>query len=455
MAARTGAAGRLDERLAAIAGTEGRELSGLAVVAVEDDRTVYEGYFGHRYIDPEDGSRSLPVDGRTKFRIASMSKPVVGIGAMLLVERGLLDLDADLSDYLGFALRNPSYPEDRITCAMLLGHVSSIRDADRYNLPLPLGLRELLLPGGAFYEDGAHFAAPPPGADLRLGPRPGRHYRYSNLNYGILGTVIERIAGRRFDLYMRDEVLRPLGLEAGFNLLHLGEEGVRHLAALYRKADPDDEDDTSWDPKGPWKAQFDDHRGRLPAIAWRSSPGLGPEALDGYEIGTNGTLFSPQGGLRVSAPGLAKVMRLFMNGGEVDGTRLLSRGSVETMTTARWRYDPDAPNGDLDGAPLGETGLGLMREATFIGGADETGGGGGGGRADVAGPRYLWGHHGDAYGLLGSMLFDAGRRRGLVYVIGGTAVPPAQAKGASMSHNVWEEGIQRAVSEELWEGRGA
>ncbi|MDP3176342.1 MAG: serine hydrolase, partial [Spirochaetaceae bacterium] len=286
------------------------------------------------------------------------------------------------------------------------------------------------------------------GLGARRDLRPGRHFRYSNLNYGILGTAMERITGKRFDLYMRDEVLRPLGLEAGFNLRHLGEEGVRHLAALYRKADPDDEDDSSWDPKGPWKAQFDDHRGRLPEIAWRSSPGLGPEALDDYEIGTNGTLFSPQGGLRVSAPGLAKIMRLFMNGGEVDGTRLLSRGSVERMTTARWRYDPSAPNGDLDGAPLGETGLALMREATFLGGPA-------GGAAGGGGTRYLWGHHGDAYGLLGSMLFDAERRRGLVYVIGGTAVPPGLTKVATASHNVWEEGIQRAIFEELWEGRGA
>ncbi len=211
-------------------------------------------------------------------------------------------------------------------------------------------------------------------------------------------------------------------------------------------------------PEGPWAAQVDDCRGRRPALPFRALPGVGPEALDRYAIGSNGSIFSPQGGLRISARDLAKILRLFTNGGEVDGVRLLSKESVARMTTRRWAYDPALRNGELYSGLTRETGLGLARTTAA---RDEQGGDR---LLESGGPR-LWGHHADAYGLLGGLLFDPEEGYGFVYLIGGTARAPEGRRGRFSSWFEWEEEIQAAILEEsgrgepyrtgLWRWRGA
>ncbi|MBU1081149.1 MAG: beta-lactamase family protein, partial [Spirochaetes bacterium] len=208
----------LYDRLDRIAAIPGAELSGLSFVAMEEGRPTIERYLGRRRIVEGEPSLDLPVTADTRFRVASISKPFVGVACMLLVEEGLLDLDADVSAYLGWPLRNPAFPELPITPGMLLSHVSSLRDVERYTLPLARSLREFFEPGGEAWEGGAHFAghagdaghAGHAGADPRLAP--GRFYEYCNLGFGVMGTVIERLSGRRFDLFMRERVLAPLGV---------------------------------------------------------------------------------------------------------------------------------------------------------------------------------------------------------------------------------------------------
>ncbi len=426
---------RLSSDLGLIAGgegtaREGTELSGLAVLAIRDAQIVYDAYFGRRYIDEKDPSKDLLVDGDTKFRLASISKVVVGIGAMILVERGLLELDRDLGDYLGFPLRNPHYPKEIITAAMLMSHTSSIRDIEDYNLPLGLRLEEFFLPGASRYSGGGHFAAALCGRDAG----PGRFYCYCNLNYGVLATAMERISGERFDRYMREKVLKPLGMDASFNVLDLSDQGFADLATLYRKAGADE----VWRPSGPWIPQVDDYRGLRPASPCRLSPGLGPEALNDYEIGTNGTLFSPQGGLRCSARDLSRIMLLFMGKGELEGTRLLMPESIAAMMSRRWTWDPATRNGELEDGGMRETGLALAHGTDW----SEAGSGD---RPTEAGGHRLWGHHGDAYGLLGGFYFESERGYGYIYLLGGSGVDPATRKGRYSSYTTWEEEIQTAL----------
>lgn len=431
----------LDRRARAVIAKPGAEISGLSLVVVREGVVAFEGCYGRRRIDAADPANDLPVDSLTKFRIASMSKPVAGVGAMILAERGLLDLDADLSGYLGFELRNPHWPGAPISASMLLSHVSTLRDADVYNIPLGGALSDMLSPEGPLYEGGLHFASPAEGPSSG----PGDRYCYCNLNYGVLATAMEAVTGKRFDLLMRELVFGPLGLDASHNVLSLSDEGFAHLATLYRKS-PDDGADSSenWDPAGPWIPQFDDHRGKRPASPCRLAPGVAPGALADYRPGTNGTLFSPQGGLRISARDYAVIMRLLMGGGQVDGKRLLSPEGVGRMMNVRWKYDAARANGSL-GHGLGlETGLALMR-GTDTQGVDRLLPGGGG-------PR-MWGHHADAYGLLGGTLFDPGTGFGFVYIIGGTAFPPENLRGRYSSFFLWEEELHAAILEELGDGR--
>jgi len=74
---------------------------------------------------------------------------------MQLCEQGKLDLDADVSEYLGFNLRNPNYPNKPITVRMLAAHTSSLRDGKIYSILPEVSVQEFFKPNGKFYESGA------------------------------------------------------------------------------------------------------------------------------------------------------------------------------------------------------------------------------------------------------------------------------------------------------------
>src|SRR6476646_2805884 len=116
-------------------------------------------------------------------RVASVSKTVVALGVLRLIEAGSLDLDRNVSDYLGWPLRNPAFPDTPITLRLLLSHRSSLSDNADYAIPLGKTLRETVTDPKAW--DSAH----PPGA----------WFHYTNLNFPVVASVMERVTGERFD----------------------------------------------------------------------------------------------------------------------------------------------------------------------------------------------------------------------------------------------------------------
>jgi CubicO group peptidase (beta-lactamase class C family) len=281
-AARPAYAAALDAELSAIVEDPAQPLAGLSVLAVRGGEVVYEGQFGRRYIDPADSSKDKPVTRETLYRIASISKLVTTLGVMRLVESGALDLDADVSRYLGWRLRNPHFPEVAITLRMLLSHTSSLRDdAGYYGWPPGSNIRDFLVPGGTLYGEGKMWS---PRA------KPGEWFSYANLPWGVVGTVMEKASGERYDRLMRRLVIEPLGLSGGFEPADFSPKQLDNLATLYRKRDGP-EDREVWNPREPWVAQVDDFHAKAPVH--RAPPG--------YEVGSNGILFGPQGNLRASA----------------------------------------------------------------------------------------------------------------------------------------------------------
>lgn len=195
-------------------------LASLSVIAIKQGKVVYENQFGRRYIHPEDAAQDMLANDQTLYRMASVSKMVAAVGAMILVEQGKLDLDADISRYLGFQIRNPHFPTAPITTRMLLSHTSSLRDDAGYNFPIKVNLKSFLVPGGAHYGDGSQWDK----ASQESSHAPGHFFRYVNLNWGILGSVMEAVSGQRFDHFMRDQLLRPLGMAGGYNPEELSVE---------------------------------------------------------------------------------------------------------------------------------------------------------------------------------------------------------------------------------------
>ena len=120
-------------------------------------------------------------------RVASVSKLVVALGVMRLVEQGRLDLDRDVSDYLGWSLRNPAFPDRPITLRLLLSHRSSLRDGVDYAIPLGTDLRSVVGAPAAF--DAEH--------------PPGTYFRYTNLNFPVIATNISDFWRRWFRLHCK------------------------------------------------------------------------------------------------------------------------------------------------------------------------------------------------------------------------------------------------------------
>ncbi len=414
----------LDAELSAIAGDG---LASLSVLAVRDAKIVYQRQFGRRYIDANDPSRDQPATGATLYRIASVSKLVTTLGAMKLVEEGRLALDADIGDYLGYPVRNPHFPAVPITLRMLLTHTSSLRDDAGYYRWGDAGMKDFLTPGGSAYGSGAMWSREAP---------PGAYFSYANLPWGVIGTIMEKASGERFDRLMKRLILDPLGLEGGYNTAEIRADRLANTATLYRKATAGDTQ--VWDPRGPWIAQVDDYSAQAPVPAARAD----------YVIGSNGALFGPQGGLRASAADLGRVMLMLMNSGEIDGRRILEKKTVDEMLARQWPREGQG----------GESGYGSHK------GRFNAWGLGNQQFVDISGPDFgdrlvqgggftAIGHLGDAYGLFATFAFDRASKNGFIFLVGGTAFDPESERGAYSAASRFEERIATALYRRAVQGK--
>ncbi|WP_295159451.1 serine hydrolase [Selenomonas sp. AE3005] len=201
------------------------------MIAFKDGKEVYSSFHGSAIIDSQNPQNSRPFTRNSRFRVASVSKMFTVFTIMQLTEQGKLDLDTDVSKYLGFQLRNPNYLDIPITARMLASHQSSLRDGKIYSIPPEMGLQEFFRKDGKFYEDGAHFAP--------QGKAPGKYFSYSNLNYGILGTIIEKVTGERFDKYQKNHILKQLDIKGDYLPSNFSKKEFAKLGAVYQKKDAD------------------------------------------------------------------------------------------------------------------------------------------------------------------------------------------------------------------------
>jgi CubicO group peptidase (beta-lactamase class C family) len=339
----------------------------VAAVRVAFDRKGEISVLANGLADRATGRRVTADD---PVRVASISKLVVAIGVMRLVEQGKLDLDADVTTYLGRPLRNPAFPGSPITLRHLLAHTSGLTDTVDYVLPLDADMAEVLADPKAW--DAQHA--------------PGSYFRYANFNTPVVAAVMEKATGERFDLLMKRLVLDPLGLEACFNWAACAPATSARAVVQYRERTP-----TRDEP-----AMI----AACPVTPARD----GSCDLTRWQAGKNGAIFSPQGGLRISARGLATIGRMLLNDGAFGGGRLLTPASVRTLLTPLWTFD--GGNGDHQGGFLCRYGLGTQIIATPVAGC----------RDDIFGDGIARvGHAGDAYGLKSGLWLDLKSGTGVAY----------------------------------------
>jgi CubicO group peptidase (beta-lactamase class C family) len=171
-----------------------RQVPSVAVAVARDGKIIWEEAFG--WADREKRIAATP---HTLYSLASISKPITATGLMILKERGLVDLDRPINEYLGDAkLKVRIGPPEAVTVRRVANHTAG----------LPLHYQ-------FFYEDERYRAPSRDETILRYAntiTAPGERYYYSNLGYGILDHVIARLSQQGYRDFMRREVFGPLGL---------------------------------------------------------------------------------------------------------------------------------------------------------------------------------------------------------------------------------------------------
>jgi CubicO group peptidase (beta-lactamase class C family) len=312
---------------------------GLSVAVVKKGEIIYTHSFGLKDIDS-----NTPLADQNIFRIASISKSFSATSIMQLAEAKKLSLDDDVSNLVGFTIRNPKYPETVITLRMVMSHTSSINDK--------LGYFSLDSINPA---KGANWAA------CYNDYEPGKGYQYCNLNYNMVGTVIEKISGERFDQYVKHHVLDPLKLYGGYCVDSLNNN---LFATLY---------------------EYDSASQKFIAAAGAYNPRR--EEIKNYVMGYSTPIFSPTGGMKISATDLAKYMCMHMNDGKYKGSRIISKKSAKTMQTKIAEEEG--------------YGLAIMTLDNLIPG------------------KIMKGHTGSAYGLYSAMFFQPKEKFGIVVITNG------------------------------------
>lgn len=354
-----------DKRAAAFEAEEAQFLerihnAGMNVVLVKDNKIVYTHSFGYKNVEQQ-----TPMTEDCLVRIASISKSFTTTSLLQQVEQGRVSLTTDVSELAGFPIRNPRYPDTVITLEMMLSHTSSINDSEGY-----------------FTLDVINPDVNPNWANCYNTYAPGEGYEYCNLNLNLAGSFLEKLSGERFHEYVVGHVLRPLGLYGGYMVDSLD---ASRFASLYEETEEgvfECVDDEAYEPR--------------------------TERFKNYRMGYDTPLFSPTGGMKISAPDLARYMIMHMNYGvSPEGVRIIPedlsremqrpRSTDENYGLSLWVTDLYSPG---KGATKGDT---------------------------------LVGHTGGAYGMRSAMFFHPEKKFGFVVISTGATEAPENLPTADPS----------------------
>lgn len=244
-------------------------IPGATVAIVENGQVVLAKGYGLA-----DVAGKKPATADSVFRAGSISKSLTGIAVMTLVEQGKLSLDSRLAELAPeVKFQNPWEATDPVRLVHLLEHTTGWPD---------ISLDVLLKDGkGWSLLRGVQYTSP----EFVCRWKPGYHPVYNNAGPAVAGVILAKAAGEDFDGYLRDRVLRPMGMAtADFAL-------PADLAARMAK---------SYDP-------------------------------DGTETYRQTIILAPAGSLATSVRELAQLVRFFLGRGTVDGRQILSPAAVERI----------------------------------------------------------------------------------------------------------------------------
>ena len=262
-------------------------IPGGAIAVGRRGKLVESRYFGRQGPDAD----APPIRRDGMFLLASLTKPIVYLGAMMLVERGLLSLSRPVTDYLPeFAAQH----KGATLVQQLFTHTSGLPDMLKNNEEL----RRQHAPLETFIASTIREAVP-------LFP-PGTGYSYQSMGTLIVAELVQKLTGLTIHDFLRQEIFEPLGLaSSSLGSRGLPAETLERIVSVQTQA--------SHDPSFHWNSQY-----------WR-------------ELG------SPWGGMFSTPKDFAVLCQLMLNGGQYGNVQLVSPRTVELMTTNRMDDHPDVP----------------------------------------------------------------------------------------------------------------
>ncbi len=323
--------GLSSERLERIAGAiqksidDGRIAGGVSLVA-RHGKIAYL-----RAVGMADRDARKPMQTDSIFRICSMSKPLTSVAVMILYEEGRFMLSDPVSAYLPefkhMKVLDPPWPQDKtspsgalveakrpITIEQLLTHTSGLTYP--WNARIGKAYREANVGTGIKQQEGTIGEGVKRLAAVPLLFQPGDDWEYS-LADDVLGRLVEVVSGMPFDKFLHERLFQPLGMkDTGF---FLPDEKVPRLATAYA---------------------FDD-KGLHPILDNQVREEGGFQYTADYPYRGPHTYFSGGGGLCSTAEDYYRFCQMMLNGGELNGVRILSRKSVELMSQNHVYGKPD------------------------------------------------------------------------------------------------------------------
>ena len=312
---------------------------GLSVAVVKNNKVIYNHSFGFKDVE-----KQLPLTNASIFRIASISKSFTTTAIMQLVEEKKIRLDQDISELVGFKVRNPAYPNTVITLKMALSHRSSINDSEGY-----------------FSLDAIDPAKNPNFAKCYNAYEPDKGYMYCNLNYNLAGSILEKVTGVRFDKYIQQQILQPLGLYGGYNVNALDSQLIAKIYEFNKETQGFTLSQNAYAPR--------------------------TEEINNYTMGRTTPIFSPTGGMKISAKDLAKYMIMHSQLGKYKDGRMISKKLSQQMQEIISE----------------EEGYGMALETT----------------TKLIPGKTMIGHTGSAYGLYSIMFFEPNEKIGFIVISNG------------------------------------
>ncbi len=302
----------LEDFLDNLAGYNADSPPGLSLVVVKDGEVVYQKGFGLA-----DGPRNIPATPETVYQYWSMTKIPTALAILQLQEQGLLNIEDSVTDYLAFfEVEYPSASSEIITIRHLLNHSSGLSN----NVPEIIGW--IHHDGDPDWNQTDLIQEKLPDY-AKLSYEPGSKGIYTNVGYMVLAAVIEAVSGQTYEQYVVEHILKPLEMnQTGFSYTD------SMIAVEAAGAHP----------------SVDFQTLLLPLVGVDTAP-LIREKHDGILWFNH--IYSDQNGptgLIGSATDLARFVMAYLNGGELNGQRILSEESVAMMTHESHIIPGDTPD---------------------------------------------------------------------------------------------------------------